>query len=189
MFTWRYIEKGSLFIMSNIQEIWKDIPNYEGYYQVSNYGNVKSLDRFINNRYDTISLRCGKILKFGTNKKGYYSVTLNALNKRKTFTVHKLVAMAFLNHKPCGMNNIIDHKDNNKKNNELSNLQITNNRHNASKDRSGYTSSYIGVFISKNKKKWCSQIRIGNKRVYLGTFNTEIEASNAYQKKLKDINA
>jgi len=173
--------------MSEIKEIWKAVPNYENYYEVSSIGRVKSLDRFINNRYDTISLRCGKILKFGTNKKGYYSVTLNALNKRKTFTVHKLVAMAFLNHKPCGMKIIVDHINNNKKDNRLCNLQLTNNRYNASKDRNGHSSSYVGVFASKTEGKWVSQIRIRDKRIHLGTFNNEIDASIAYKHKLKEI--
>jgi len=114
-------------------EIFKDIPGYEGIYQVSDLGRVKSL-----------KFNKEKILKPGVNNHGYYTVVL-CKGKRKTINVHQLVAMAFLNHEPCGYNGlIVDHKDNNPLNNRLSNLQLISQRENTSKDKKG-SSKYTGV--------------------------------------------
>ena len=81
--------------MENIQEIWKDIPNYEGYYQVSNLGNVKSLARF-NNLGKRVKERVLKNLV--TTTKGYLVVRLSKIGLVKTKQIHQLVAEAFLNH-------------------------------------------------------------------------------------------
>jgi hypothetical protein len=70
-------------------EIWKDVPNYDGFYQVSNLGNVKSFYK-----------KNEKILKQGINRYGYKFVSLSKNNKQKTIKTHQLVAMAFLNHTP-----------------------------------------------------------------------------------------
>ena len=99
-----------------MMEIWKDIQDYEGLYQVSNQGRVKSKNG---------------ILHLNTNTYGYKHVTLSKNNKQKTVVVHLLVAGAFLDNplnKPQ-----INHKDGNKENNTVANLewvtQIENNRH------------------------------------------------------------
>ena len=105
-------------------EEWKDIKNYEGLYQVSNLGNVKSLDTMINckgaNNIDE-HLRKGRILKKNIATTGYYSINLSKNGKIKYVRVHRLVAEAFIpnpNNLPC-----INHKDGNKLNNEISNLE------------------------------------------------------------------
>lgn len=77
------------------KEIWKDIPNYEGLYQISNYGRVKALARERNNQYSNKEI----ILKQSEDGKGYLQVILNKNGKRKGFKVHKLVANAFLDKK------------------------------------------------------------------------------------------
>lgn len=99
-------------------ELWKDIPEFEGLYMVSNMGRVKSMG---NNKN-----RKEKILRGGTNSRGYKTVCL----KRKTYQVHQLVAIAFLNHKPAGYAKVIDHKNGNRTDNNLNNLQITTQREN-----------------------------------------------------------
>ncbi len=105
--------------MSN-EEIWKDIEGYEGYYQVSNMGRVKSLDRVVpHGRCGTIT-RKEKILKHG-NSKGYDMVVLCVEHKRKAITVHKLVAEAFISKKESHMQ--VNHIDGNPKNNVVSNLE------------------------------------------------------------------
>ena len=113
-------------------EVWKDIPNYEGMYQVSNFGNVKSLSRKIcNHRGCYISKEI--ILKYGIDKKGYKTVALCKESKLVTFRVHKLVAITFLNHIPCGYKLVIDHIDENPLNNNVENLQLITQRENAVK--------------------------------------------------------
>ena len=89
-------------------EIWKDIPNYENLYQVSNQGNVKSV--------------CfSKMLKSSPNNCGYYKVELYKDKKPKVFYVHRLVAISFI---PNPENKKqINHIDGNKANNNVSNLE------------------------------------------------------------------
>jgi len=166
-----------------MKEIYKDIPNYEGLYQVSNLGNVKSLARVSSMGRNLKE----KILTPINSTGGYTVFNLCRLCKRSQFYTHKLVAMAFLNHIPDGYNSVVDHIDNNPKNNNLNNLQIISARENSSKDRKVGTSKYTGVYWKKASKKWCSQIYINGKFTYLGLFDCEIEAHEAYQNKLKEI--
>ena len=104
------------------EEIWKDIKGYEGRYLVSNRGRVKSLERIVirkNGRKFSIKER---ILKPFTNHSGYLVVILSGGNgKNKTFLVHRLVCKAFHENpksKPC-----VNHIDENKANNVVSNLE------------------------------------------------------------------
>src|SRR6056297_3432752 len=113
-----------------IMEIFKDIPNYEGLYQVSNLGIVKSRNRVVKNRWEFYVLK-GKKIKGSINSDGYIVVRLSKNKIEKDFKTHQLVAMAFLGHKPCGNKLVIDHINNKKSDNRLENLQITTQRHNA----------------------------------------------------------
>ncbi len=158
-------------------EVWKTIDGYEDY-QVSNLGRVKSL--LFNKE---------RILKPDTNWKGYLQLVLQKNSIYKNFTVHILVAMMFHGHKPDGTHKIcVDHIDNNKLNNRADNLQLITNRENASKDRKGGASKYVGVLWDKERKKWKACIYFVNRLIHLGRFETEIEASNAYNKALNQIN-
>lgn len=97
-------------------EVWKDIPDYEGVYQVSNKGRIKSLARIVGN-----CKRKDKIIIPKDNGTGYYKVNLYKNGKHKNHYVHKLVASVFINNesnKPC-----INHKDYNRKNNNVENLE------------------------------------------------------------------
>jgi hypothetical protein len=169
--------------MQNI-EIWKDVPEYEGKYMVSNMGNVKSLPKRGHNQDRLLK---PWILK--TVRKSYHSVSFCVESKVKKFTIHQLVAMAFLGHKPNGTNKIVvDHINNNSLDNRLENLQLISNRENGSKDRKGGTSKFIGVHFCKKLEKWVASIQINGKSKNLGSFKTEIEASEKYQDVLKEIN-
>jgi hypothetical protein len=169
-------------------EIWKDIPGYEGIYQVSNLGKIKSIPRVTNNTkgcYITKEL----ILKHSLCKsRGYPVVRVSIKSVRKTIVIHQAVAMAFLNHTPCGHKIVVDHINEDKTDNRVENLQVITNRENCSKSRLGKGSSkYTGVSWSKSNKKWISQICVNGKREKLGYFNCELEASISYQNKLKEI--
>ena len=173
--------------MENNIEIWKDIPYYEGYYQVSNLGNVRSLNREViykdGRKYNYKS----EIMK-QTLADGYYGVRLCKNNKSKYFQTHQLVGMTFLGHIPDGHNFIIDHKEEgNRLDNRLENLQIITNRENITKsiDKMKTTSKYTGVCW--DRKKWKVSIRIDGKSKHLGYFTDEYEAHMAYQNKLKEI--
>ena len=102
-------------------EIWRDIKGFEGIYQISNLGDVKSLARWIKNRNGMVRNVKEKILKPYEDVGGYLTVKLPINNKQKTYRVHRLVAEAFIpnpNNYP-----FINHKDENKKNNNVNNLE------------------------------------------------------------------
>ena len=164
-------------------EVWKDIPEYEGLYQVSNLGSVRSLDRI-----DIIGRKLkGKVLKAAICSPKYLGVSLSKDNKAKTITVHKLVAYAFLNHKSCGYKLVVNHIDTNPKNNNVTNLEIVTARENSNQKHIKSSSKYVGVSWQKNNKKWQSHIRIDGKLKYLGLFADEKKASQVYQNELNKI--
>lgn len=156
-----------------MKEIWKDIVGYEGLYQVSNWGNVKSLKR--------------GILKPWINKPGYYVVSLSNNGVVKDFGIHQIVAMAFLCHQPDGYKTVVHHKNENKLDNNLSNLQLTSHRYNVSFNKKNKTSKYVGVNWHKQYQNWKTSINIDKKSIFLGYYNSEEEASNMYQKALANI--
>lgn len=103
------------------EEEWKDVKGFEGLYQVSNLGRVKSLDGKSNHRGEII-------LKPITDKYGYYRVHLYKNAKLKTALIHRLVTQAFIPNPddlPC-----VNHKDENKLNNNVSNLEWCDNKYN-----------------------------------------------------------
>lgn len=169
------------------KEIWKPIPGYEGIYDVSSHGRIKSLKRTQKGQSGYVFNVYERILKGGTNREGYLHVILRKSGNPKTRTVHQLVAEAFLNHVPCGYKLVVDHIDNDKLNNHVTNLQIITPRENASKDMKQGVSKYRGVTWTKNIQKWRTKIRINGKKKHLGYFYSEEEAGKAYQDKLKEI--
>jgi hypothetical protein len=168
-----------------MKEIWKEVLGYEGLYQVSNLGRVKSLDRVVKGKIKDYHYK-SKILKPGITTKGHLYVNLYKNSKPKTRTIHQLVAESFLNHTPCKFDIIVDHIDNNKENNCLSNLQLISHRENLSKDKKNKTSKYTGVIWHKFHKKWTASIRFGKSRKYLGYFENEYDAHLTYQNELKN---
>lgn len=103
------------------QEIWKDIEGYEGYYQISNFGRVRSLDRTVLMRYNLPQRRKSQIIKPAKSGCGYLTYCLGKDRVRKTQKAHRLVAKAFLSNP----NNLpdVNHKDFNRHNNRLENLE------------------------------------------------------------------
>lgn len=102
-----------------MEEIWKDIKSYEGLYQVSNLGKVRSFPR------KGTHTKKIHILKSGKNHKGYLYVVLTNKYKKKTISIHRLVAQAFI----PNPNNLpqVNHIDGDKLNNCVENLEwITN---------------------------------------------------------------
>lgn len=101
-----------------MKEIWKDIPNYEGIYKINNLGEIR--------RYSTYCIYDRRIpeyhnIKAHIDKNGYYRVLLSKNNKIKNYLVHRLVAQTFI----PNPNNLpqVNHKDENKTNNNVNNLE------------------------------------------------------------------
>jgi len=103
---------------SQVEEIWKDIPGYEKRYQISNFGQCRSINRMVRGKSNTLRNYPGRVLKIFYGEH-YGTVMLG--HKGKTITIHRLVAMAFIQNpenKPC-----VNHIDGNKINNHVSNLE------------------------------------------------------------------
>lgn len=110
------------------QEIWKDIEDWEGLYQISSFGRVRSLDRWIDNGRAKPYLLPGKVLAQKTSRTGYKQINLRFKDKNKWFSVHRLVALAFV----VNEENLpqVNHIDGDKSNNHFSNLEWSTARDN-----------------------------------------------------------
>lgn len=169
-------------------EQWKDVPSHEGFYQVSDLGRVKSMERKFKKSNGVFISYKEKILISSLQKTGYLKSNLYKNQNESQYLVHQLVAMAFLEHKLDGTNKtVVDHKNNIRTDNELKNLQLITNRENSSKDKKNGTSKYTGVMWHKKKQKWESRIRVNGRLLFLGLFLDELDAHNAYVEKLEEI--
>ena len=98
-----------------MQEVWKDIEGYEGYYQVSNLGRVKQI-------------KFNRLLKLCCDNYGYLIVVLSKNGIHRTRTVHRLVAETFIPNESNYPQ--VNHKDENKTNNNVTNLECCDNKYN-----------------------------------------------------------
>lgn len=162
------------------------MPGYEGYYQVSDLGRVKSLSRVVKKKYGTQTIRT-RILKPCLNDHGYFNVGLCKDKKTKVIRVHKLVAMAFLGHVPCGYKEVINHINFDPKDNRPENLERVTPRENSNRKHLPSSSKYVGVAWEKGRKKWRADIMVGGKSIHLGRFKVEHDAHLAYEKALENI--
>lgn len=124
-----------------MEEIWKDVVGYEGLYQVSNMGNVKSLN-WRNEGY-------AKNLWLKPHNKGYLQVELAKNGAKKCFVVHRLVAVAFLPN-PYDYPQV-NHKDENKRNNCVDNLEWCDASYNATYSLKRHEKFYNGKRIAKRR--------------------------------------
>lgn len=106
---------------SNTPEEWRDIPGYEGAYQVSDQGRVRSLDRYVLAGVDGRRLLRGKPMSISPDKDGYQKVTLYSSGQGKTFRVHRLVLKSFVGPCPEGMEAC--HGNGGRSDNRLDNLR------------------------------------------------------------------
>ena len=152
-----------------MEEIWKDIEGYEGLYQISNLGRVKSLG---NTHYKTT-----RILVVYKNKNGYCGINLCKKGKVTKYRIHRLVATAFI----PNPNNYpeVNHKDENKSNNRVDNLEWCTHHYNSIYNE---LPKRIGKIIQKTK--YCNNIKNYRiKAINLTTgeeFNTMYDASKKY---------
>ncbi len=163
-------------------EQWKDVVDYEGLYHISDLGRVKS--------FNGVNVSKPLILSQRKASSGYLRVNFSKKGVHSTKLIHVLVCISFLGHKPCGYNLVINHKDNVKENNALLNLEIVTQRENVDHGFTFITQSskFRGVSSHKKSGKFQARIYTKPKERYLGLFNTEEEASEAYKEALKKFN-
>lgn len=105
----------------DMTEIWKDIRDFEGFYQVSNLGRVRSVERAVLTSSGHKRNYKSKILSSPKDSVGYHVVTLSRMGETKSFKVHNLVANYFLKPKPAGYE--VCHRDGDPSNNAANNLR------------------------------------------------------------------
>jgi hypothetical protein len=155
--------------MEKSEEIWRKLDFLENgeNYSISNLGEVKN---------DVT----GRIMKHAIHKTGYHHIGLCKNGKYKWYLIHRMIALAFSKN-PMNLQTV-DHIDRNKDNNRLENLRWASKSEqqtNRSK-RKNKSSQYIGVCWHKSRAKWCARIKIDGKTKYLGLFDDEEDAAQAY---------
>lgn len=165
-------------------EIWKAVAGYNGIYEVSNFGRVKSLFRLVRVGIWKREVK-EKFLKSSLDTDGYPIVCLSKDGATKIARVHMLVAISFLNHMPNELKMDVDHINGIKSDPRSENLRIVTHRFNCTfgerKYKKRLTSQYPGVSWRKDINKWRSETSIDGKKKRLGLFENEIDAANAYQ--------
>ncbi len=104
-----------------ILEFWLPVRGYENYDEVSNFGNVKSLDRFVSAKSNGKRFQKGVVLRPGKDSRGYLQVCLNLNGENKMHLVHRLVVKSFMAND--GLRNDVNHMDSDRTNNNLENLE------------------------------------------------------------------
>lgn len=176
-----------------MNEIWKDIKDFEGLYQVSNFGNVKSVARIVRRGTNFKPVE-ERILK-PCVRNGYKHVMLSKNGKRVTGNIHRLVAQAFIsnpNNLPC-----INHKDENPSNNCVSNLEWCtrsyNNSYNRLRERAAITKrkpilqfDLDGNFIKEwSHAREAAEVLGLNKRAIYGACTGRLKTSGGFVWKRK----
>ena len=153
-----FFEQSGTF--KNELELWKDIKGYEGLYKVSNLGEIKAINKFYRHTE--------KILKQATRKDGYKQIGLFKNGKGKNFYVHRLVAQAFI----PNPNNLpqVNHKDENKTNNCIDNLEWCTIKYN-----NNYGTLIERQRKAKNRVKGVIQLKLDGS--YINKFYSISEAS------------
>ena len=171
-------------------ERWVPIEGFDGYYEISDHGNVRSLDRVIVDSVGRKNPLKGTLLKPSTNTK-YLSIHLLKKDINIRCYIHILVAKHFIpNDDPINKTQVDHKKEGDVRNNHYTNLQWLTPRDNSIKYvlSKKKASKHIGVRLTSNATfKWRAVITLNKKPRHLGVFITEEEAAEAYQKGLKYI--
>jgi len=157
-------------------EIWKDVIGFEGLYQCSSEGRIKSLDRIVKNHHNSTKLIKGRIKKLYT-KAPYITISLGKEGKYYYNSMHRIIYESFYGK----TEKHIDHINNDRHDNRICNLQALSVNDNINKSRLNMnrTSKYPGVHY-RGRNKWRACIMVNRKLYNLGSFVNEELASIAY---------
>lgn len=170
-----------------INEIWKDIPGFEGSYQVSNLGRIKSFPKLKKSRCGASSYFTKERIRSFNGTRHYPILDMyRGDGTCEYISIHRLVAKLFIPN-PDSLP-FVNHKDMNKYNNHVDNLEWSSNRENVSHGNIIRLNKPIGVSWKSSINKWVSVIMVGKKQKYLGSFSDQGQAALAYKNALKEFN-
>ena len=165
-------------------EIFKDIIGYEGLYQVSNLGNVKSLSRIVKRTDGRKQELKGKALKTIKSSGGYNQCALYKDGSRRLILVHTMVSKAFISTDYRSKGLVVRHKNQVRTDDTLENLEVVSRGESLS-NRKG-TSDFVGVSFCNTTGLWAASIFINGKQKFLGRFKEEILAHYKHQQAVMD---
>ncbi len=156
--------------MKRLDEEWRDVVGYEGLYQASSAGRIRSLTK-------------GGIVKPGETHGGYLQVCLHKNKKKSTHKVHRIIATAFIGD---GGGRHVDHVNGIRTDNRAENLKwctISENQWNKGIEKRN-TSGLKGVSWYSRDGRWEAKIKFKMKQVLIGRFNCKYEAARAYDREV-----
>lgn len=161
-----------------VAEEWRAVVGYEGFYEVSDLGRVRSLERRVAVSGGGTRIHNERILIPVINASGYRVVFLQVDCKRRTSRIGRMMAESFLGLK---IGQVVDHIDGNRQHDLLANLRCASFSENGFNRRANKnnTSGYKGVYASKNSR-WNAKIMVNRKSINLGHFGSAEEARDAY---------
>lgn len=180
------VKKELDLILSNIDtnEIWKDIPGYEGKYQASNLGRIRCLPHVFRNKNGNLISQSFYYVAVRNNRGYLHTILTNFNGVNKNRGIHRWVMYAFHGESELQVDHINGIKDDNR----LENLRYVtareNNNYRKDTNPNFFTSSLYGTY--KQDDKWYSYITINGYEHYLGNYKTDVEANKAYMKAWKD---
>lgn len=151
-----------------MNEEWRPIEGYEGLYEVSNTGQVRSLDMYVKSRYGNYRLHKGKVLSPAKDTNGYLTVLLSCNGKHKSIRVHRLVAQTFILN-PDNLSEV-NHKDEDKTNNSVENLEWCDRKYNINygsrKDKVKDTKIKNGYWTGLSREEYKKKYYQNHKKEY-----------------------
>lgn len=164
-----------------IKEIWKDIKDFEGLYQISNLGNIKSLERKVNGKLGSVRTLPEKHMIPTNNGRGYLVICLHKYGKRYDRKIHRLVAEAFIPN-PDNLPTV-NHIDGNKMNNCVDNLEWNTIQENCRHRQDNGLGNIEAATIAKYKPIMSINIKTGE----TDTYSSLKEAANTLNCTIKGI--
>ena len=168
-----------------MNEEWRPIEGYEGLYEVSSYGRVRSVDRYVKSKGESYWLRKGKMLSPAKDKNGYLKVNLSCNGKNNIIRVHRLIAQSFLPN-PDNLPEV-NHKDEDKTNNNVDNLEWCDRSYNISygtrTERQKNTNIQNGFWTGLSKEEYMKKYNQDRKEYRKKWYQDHKDKAKEYDKK------